>query len=100
MSFYDLNHPNSHPVAPISSARCDQTQTTAMTDNSNKTDDDPLTISEVGNITIRVHAAEALLARAARLFDAADSERGPTASERRDLNISLWEKKFVLTPST
>jgi SfnB family sulfur acquisition oxidoreductase len=57
--------------------------------------DDPLTISEVGNITIRVHAAEALLARAARLFDEADPE--PTEQEVADVGIAVNEAKILTT---
>jgi SfnB family sulfur acquisition oxidoreductase len=57
--------------------------------------DDPLTISEVGNITIRVHAAEALLARAARLFDAADSE--PNEEGVAEVAIAVNEAKVLTT---
>jgi SfnB family sulfur acquisition oxidoreductase len=57
--------------------------------------DDPLTISEVGNITIRVHAAEALLARAARLFDAADSE--PNEEGVAEVAVAVNEAKVLTT---
>jgi alkylation response protein AidB-like acyl-CoA dehydrogenase len=57
--------------------------------------DDPLTISEVGNITIRVHAAEALLARAARLFDATDSE--PNEEGVAEVAVAVNEAKVLTT---
>jgi SfnB family sulfur acquisition oxidoreductase len=57
--------------------------------------DDPLTISEVGNITIRVHAAEALLARAARLFDVANSE--PDEESVAEVAVAVNEAKVLTT---
>ena len=57
--------------------------------------DDPLTISEIGNITIRVHAAEALLSRAARLFDAADPE--PNAEGVAEVAVAVNEAKVLTT---
>jgi SfnB family sulfur acquisition oxidoreductase len=57
--------------------------------------DDPLTISEIGNITIRVHAAEALLSRAARLFNAADPE--PNAEGVAEVAVAVNEAKVLTT---
>src|SRR3984893_17506786 len=57
--------------------------------------DDPLTISEVGNITIRVHAAEALLARAARLFEVANSE--PDEEGVAEVAVAVNEAKVLTT---
>ena len=57
--------------------------------------DDPLTISEIGNITIRVHAAEALLARAARLFDVADPE--PNEEGVGEVAVAVNEAKVLTT---
>jgi SfnB family sulfur acquisition oxidoreductase len=61
--------------------------------NVERASDDPLTISEVGNIAIRVHAAEALLARAARLFDAADSE--PNEEGVAEVAVAVNEAKVL-----
>jgi SfnB family sulfur acquisition oxidoreductase len=63
--------------------------------NLERASDDPLTISEVGNITIRVHAAEALLVRAARLFDSADSE--PNEEGVAEVAIAVNEAKVLTT---
>ena len=57
--------------------------------------DDPLTISEVGNVTIRVHAAEALLARAARLFDVANFE--PNEEDVAEVAVAVNEAKVLTT---
>ncbi len=57
--------------------------------------DDPLTILAIGNITIRLHAAEALLARAARLFDSANPE--PTEHEVAEVAVAVNEAKVLTT---
>ena len=63
--------------------------------NLERASDDPLTISEVGKITIRVHAAEALLVRAARLFDAADCE--PNGEGVAEVAVAVNEAKVLTT---
>ena len=63
--------------------------------NVERASEDPLTISEIGNITIRVHAAEALLARAARLFDAADPE--PDEESVAEVAVAVNEAKVLTT---
>jgi SfnB family sulfur acquisition oxidoreductase len=57
--------------------------------------EDPLTISEVGNLAIRVHAAEALLARAARLFEVADPE--PDEKAVAEVAVAVNEAKVLTT---
>jgi SfnB family sulfur acquisition oxidoreductase len=57
--------------------------------------EDPLTISEVGNLAIRVHAAEALLARAARLFVVADPE--PDEEAVAEVAVAVNEAKVLTT---
>ena len=63
--------------------------------NVERASEDPLTISEIGNITIRVHAAEALLNRAARLFDAADPE--PDEEGVAEVAVAVNEAKVLTT---
>src|SRR3984893_17207701 len=63
--------------------------------NVERASQDPLTISEIGNITIRVHAAEALLTRAARLFDAADPE--PDEEGVAEVAVAVNEAKGLTT---
>src|ERR1700730_2576207 len=63
--------------------------------NVERASEDPLTISEIGNIAIRVDAAEALLVRAARLFDAADPE--PDEDSVAAVAVSVNEDKVLTT---
>jgi SfnB family sulfur acquisition oxidoreductase len=63
--------------------------------NVERASEDPLTISEVGNLAIRVHAAEALLARAARLFDVADPE--PNEEGVAEVAVAVNEAKVLTT---
>jgi SfnB family sulfur acquisition oxidoreductase len=57
--------------------------------------EDPLTIAQIGDLAIRVHAAEALLARAARKFDIADPE--PTETGVAEVAIAVNEAKVLTT---
>ena len=63
--------------------------------NVERASEDPLTISEVGNLAIRVHAAEALLARAASLFDVADPE--PNEEGVAEVAVAVNEAKVLTT---
>jgi SfnB family sulfur acquisition oxidoreductase len=56
---------------------------------------DPLTIAQIGDLAIRVHAAEALLARAARKFDLADPE--PTEGGVAEVAVAVNEAKVLTT---
>jgi SfnB family sulfur acquisition oxidoreductase len=60
-----------------------------------KASEDPLTISQIGDLAIRVHAAEALLARAARKFDLADPE--PTEGGVAEVAVAVNEAKVLTT---
>jgi SfnB family sulfur acquisition oxidoreductase len=57
--------------------------------------EDPLTITQIGDLAIRVHAAEALLARAARKFDLADPE--PTEGGVAEVAVAVNEAKVLTT---
>jgi SfnB family sulfur acquisition oxidoreductase len=57
--------------------------------------EDPLTIAQIGDLAIRVHAAEALLARAARKFDLADPE--PTEGGVAEVAVAVNEAKVLTT---
>src|ERR1700731_5067036 len=63
--------------------------------NVERASEDPLTISEIGNIAIRVDAAEALLVRAARLFDAADPQ--PDEDSVAEVAVAVNEAKVLTT---
>ncbi|WP_443089220.1 SfnB family sulfur acquisition oxidoreductase [Xylophilus sp.] len=56
--------------------------------------DDPYVRQEVGNLVVRVHAAEALLERGTRLFDAA---QGGDAAARDEATVALAEAKILTT---
>ncbi len=56
---------------------------------------DPLTIAAVGDLHVRLHAAEALLERAARLLDAGSET--PTAEEVAQVAVAVAEAKVVTT---
>jgi SfnB family sulfur acquisition oxidoreductase len=56
---------------------------------------DPLTIREVGDLTIRLHAAEALLARAARILDALPAVPGEDDVARA--SVAVAEAKVLTT---
>lgn len=57
--------------------------------------DDPLTLSRLGDLVIRQHAAEALLQRAGGFLDAARS--APTAAQVTDASIAVAEAKVLST---
>lgn len=57
--------------------------------------EDPLTIAQIGDLAIRVHAAEALLTRAARKFDLADPE--PTEGGVAEVAVAVNEAKVLTT---
>jgi SfnB family sulfur acquisition oxidoreductase len=57
--------------------------------------DDPYTIQRIGDLTVRLHATEALLERAARKVDHAVAE--PTAATVADAQIAVAESKIFST---
>jgi SfnB family sulfur acquisition oxidoreductase len=61
--------------------------------NVEKATDDPLTLFRLGEVQIRVHAAEAILLRAAQLLDAAQAD--PTTKSVADAAIAVAESKAV-----
>jgi hypothetical protein len=63
--------------------------------NVEKASEDPLTISQIGDLEIRLHAAEALLQRAARLLD--EAEEIPTETTVAKVSIAVAEAKAVTT---
>ena len=56
---------------------------------------DPLTIREIGDLQIRVHASEALLKRAGEFLDAA--QRDPHERSVADASIAVAEAKALST---
>jgi alkylation response protein AidB-like acyl-CoA dehydrogenase len=63
--------------------------------NVEKASEDPLTISQVGDLEIRLHAAEALLQRAARFLD--EAEEIPTETTVAKVSTAVAEAKVVTT---
>jgi SfnB family sulfur acquisition oxidoreductase len=63
--------------------------------NVEKASEDPLTISQIGDLEIRLHAAEALLQRAARILD--EAEEVPTESTVAKVSTAVAEAKVVTT---
>jgi SfnB family sulfur acquisition oxidoreductase len=63
--------------------------------NVEKASEDPLTISQVGDLEIRLHAAEALLQRAARILD--EAEEVPTETTVAKVSTAVAEAKVVTT---
>ncbi len=57
--------------------------------------DDPLTIREVGDLVIRLHAAEALLEKAARAIDALPEI--PSAAEVAQASVAVAQAKVLTT---
>jgi SfnB family sulfur acquisition oxidoreductase len=57
--------------------------------------EDPLTISEIGRLAIRVQAAEALLERAGEILDAAQAE--PTANSVAAASVAIAEARALST---
>jgi SfnB family sulfur acquisition oxidoreductase len=63
--------------------------------NVEKASEDPLTISQIGDLEIRLHAAEALLQRAARFLD--EAEEVPTETTVAKVATAVAEAKVVTT---
>jgi SfnB family sulfur acquisition oxidoreductase len=63
--------------------------------NVEKASEDPLTISQVGDLEIKLHAAEALLQRAARFLD--EAEEVPTEMTVARIATAVAEAKVVTT---
>lgn len=63
--------------------------------NVEKASEDPLTISQVGDLEIRLHAAEALLQQAARMLD--EAEEIPAETTVAKVSIAVAEAKLVTT---
>jgi SfnB family sulfur acquisition oxidoreductase len=63
--------------------------------NVEKASEDPLTISQVGDLEIKLHAAEALLQRAARFLD--EAEEVPTETTVARIATAVAEAKVVTT---
>jgi SfnB family sulfur acquisition oxidoreductase len=63
--------------------------------NVEKASEDPLTLSQVGDLEIRLHAAEALLQRAARFLD--EAEEVPTEKTAARIATAVAEAKVVTT---
>jgi SfnB family sulfur acquisition oxidoreductase len=63
--------------------------------NVEKASEDPLTISQVGDLEIRLHAAEALLQRAARFLD--EAEEVPSEGTVARIATAVAEAKVVTT---
>lgn len=57
--------------------------------------DDPLTLGEIGNLEYRLHAAEALMARAGRILDSSLS--APTVASAAAASIAVAEAKIATT---
>jgi SfnB family sulfur acquisition oxidoreductase len=60
--------------------------------------DDPLTIHQVGDVAVRLRAAEALLRRAARTVDAA--QRTPTERSVAEASIAVAEARALTTTAS
>jgi SfnB family sulfur acquisition oxidoreductase len=63
--------------------------------NVERASDDPLTVSEVGNLEYQLHAAEALLERGARMINIAASD--PTDESVASASIAVAEAKIATT---
>jgi SfnB family sulfur acquisition oxidoreductase len=63
--------------------------------NVEQASEDPLTISQIGDMEIRLHAAEALLQRAARILD--EAEVIPTEATVSKVSTAVAEAKVVTT---
>ena len=57
--------------------------------------DDPLTISQIGDLQLRLHAAHAVLERAARILD--DGRETPDAKEVASAAVAVAEAKILTT---
>lgn len=59
--------------------------------------DDPLTVREIGHLHIQLHAAEALLERAARLFDEIAAQDTTTEDDVARASVAVGEAKVLTT---
>ncbi|MGA0532816.1 SfnB family sulfur acquisition oxidoreductase [Hansschlegelia sp. KR7-227] len=67
----------------------------AWVDNKGGASEDPFTVAAVGDLAIRLHAAEALMERAARLVDVGLAD--PTAETAAEASIATAEAKVLST---
>ncbi|SDR29529.1 sulfur acquisition oxidoreductase, SfnB family [Paraburkholderia fungorum] len=59
--------------------------------------DDPLTVREIGHLHIQLHAAEALLERAARVIDDIAAKAEPTEDDIARASVAVGEAKVLTT---
>lgn len=59
--------------------------------------EDPLTLREIGHLHIQLHAAEALLERAARLFDAIAAQDAISEDDVARASVAVGEAKVLTT---
>ena len=59
--------------------------------------DDPLTVREIGHLHIQLHAAEALLERAARVIDEIAAKAEPTEDDIARASVAVGEAKVLTT---
>lgn len=59
--------------------------------------DDPLTVREIGHLHIQLHAAEALLERAARVLDASAAKAETTEDDVARASVAVGEAKVLTT---
>jgi SfnB family sulfur acquisition oxidoreductase len=59
--------------------------------------DDPLTVREIGHLHIQLHAAEALLERAARVLDEIAAQGDPTEDDVARASVAVGEAKVLTT---
>jgi len=57
--------------------------------------DDPLTVREIGHLHIQLHAAEALLERAARVLDEIAAQGDPTEDDVARASVAVGEAKVL-----
>ncbi|MDR6382638.1 SfnB family sulfur acquisition oxidoreductase [Paraburkholderia caribensis] len=62
-----------------------------------KASDDPLTLSEIGRLHIQLHAAEALLERAARVIDELSAKGASTEDDVARASVAVGEAKVLTT---
>lgn len=62
-----------------------------------KASDDPLTVREVGRLHIQLHAAEALLERAARVIDELSAKGATTEDDVARASVAVGEAKVLTT---
>ena len=60
--------------------------------------DDPLAIQQVGDVAVRLRAAEALLHRAGRIVDA--TQRGPDADSVANASVAVAEARALTTTAS